>query len=375
MSGSTPSRKVTVLISTAIPTLLCMLVLALFFIPFQASNIYGRPSSNIGVWGIIEYSARLLWYDGLLTRPLNPSGVERSFRIEQGESVSSVAFRLQDDGFISNADALRDYLIYKGMDVSIQAGDYALNPALSIVDIANELQDATPEDVTFVVLPGWRMEEIAASLPSSGLVITPEQFLALAVSHPRGYDFFISSASSEGFLYPDTYILPRDTTPEQFLDALVRNFSLHLTSELREGFAHQGLTIYQAVTLASLVQREAVQSEEQPTIASVFLNRLNTGIKLDSDPTVQYALGYNAVQQTWWTNPLSAADLQFDSPYNTYLYPNLPPGPIASPSLSALMAVAFPAQTPYYYFRARCDDSGLHNFAETFDEHIANGCQ
>ena len=348
--------------------------MALFFIPFQASKIYGRPSADIGVWNIIQYSARLLWYDGLLTRPLDPQGVERPFHIEQGESVPSMAARLQEDGFISNADAFRDYLIYKGLDISIQAGDYKLNPALSIVDIAHELQDATPEDVTFVVLPGWRMEEIAASLPTSGLTITSDEFLALAASHPGGYDFFLSSASSEGFLFPDTYILPRDTTPEQFLDELVRNFSLHLTNELREGFARQGLTVYQAVTLASLVQREAVQPEEQPIIASVFLNRLNAGIKLDSDPTVQYALGYNAVQQTWWTNPLSAADLQLNSPYNTYLYPNLPPGPIASPGLSALTAVAFPANTTYFYFRARCDDSGLHNFAETLDEHITNAC-
>jgi len=98
-------------------------------------------------------------------------------------------------------------------------------------------------------------------------------------------------------------------------------------------------------------------------------------MKLDTDPTVQYALGYNASQGTWWTNPLSSADLQFDSPYNTYLYAGLPPGPIANPSLSALRAVAFPAETPYYFFRARCDGSGLHVFAVTFEEHLQNGCQ
>ncbi len=152
------------------------------------------------------------------------------------------------------------------------------------------------------------------------------------------------------------------------------NFSLHLTIELRDGFARQGLDVYQAVTLASIVQREAVVEEERAQIASVFLNRLEESMKLDSDPTVQYALGFDSLQGTWWTNPLSMPDLQFDSPYNTYLYAGLPPAPIANPSLSALRAVAFPAETPYFYFRARCDGSGLHDFSVTFEEHLQNGC-
>lgn len=97
-------------------------------------------------------------------------------------------------------------------------------------------------------------------------------------------------------------------------------------------------------------------------------------MNLDSDPTVQYALGYNSSQNSWWTNPLSSADLQIDSPYNTYLYAGLPPGPISNPGLSALQAVAFPAETPYLYFRAKCDGSGTHNFAETLEEQIQNAC-
>ncbi len=96
---------------------------------------------------------------------------------------------------------------------------------------------------------------------------------------------------------------------------------------------------------------------------------------LGSDPTIQYALGYDPLGQTWWTNPLSVDDLKFDSPYNTYIYPGLPPTPISNPSLDALRAVAFPETSPYYYFQARCDGSGYHTFAETFDEHLANGCQ
>jgi UPF0755 protein len=171
------------------------------------------------------------------------------------------------------------------------------------------------------------------------------------------------------------YVLPRTTTAEVLVEGFLRNFSLHLTTDLREGFARQNLDIYQAVTLASIVQREAVVEEERAQIASVFHNRLREGMKLDSDPTVQYALGFDALRGTWWANPLSAAHLGIDSPYNTYLYTGLPPGPIANPSLSALRAVAFPAETPYFYFRARCDNSGLHNFSVTFEEHLQNGCQ
>ena len=158
------------------------------------------------------------------------------------------------------------------------------------------------------------------------------------------------------------------------IESILQNFDANVDKSIREGFEHQGLTLLQGVTLASIVQREAVVEDEQPIIASVFFNRLKAGMKLESDPTVQYALGFNAIQQTWWTNPLSAADLKVDSAYNTYLYAGIPPGPISNPGLSALQAVAFPAQTPYYYFRARCDSSGRHNFATTLEEQLNNAC-
>ena len=355
---------------------LCLLTLGVLIgVPALATQQFGPASPALGPLDQLEFSARMLWYGSQLTQPLNSGGAEQSFTIEPGESIPSIAIRLEEVGLIRSEAAFRTYLIYTGLDTSIQAGDYTLSPALSIVDIARELQDATPEQITFVILAGWRMEEIAASLATSGLDITSDEFLTAARSAPPGLNFLPASVSTEGFLYPDVYILPRETTVSGLLQEFLRNFSLHLTIDLQEGFSRQGLEIYQAVTLASIVQREAVVADEQAQIASVFFNRLRAGIKLDTDPTVQYALGYNAAQGTWWTNPLSAADLQFDSLYNTYIYAGLPPGPIANPSLSALRAVAFPAETPYYYFRARCDGSGLHDFAVTFEEHLQNGCQ
>lgn len=344
------------------------------WIPSVTLQKYGPPNPRLSPSQVIQYSARLLWYDGLLTQPRDSSGSEQAFNVEPGESVASIAGRLEDTGLIRDASAFRDYLIYTGLDTTLQSGNYKLKPAMSIVDIARKMQDATPADVTFVILPGWRMEEIAASLQTAGLNFTPDDFLSSASSARQGFDFLTGADSSEGFLYPDTYIVPRTVTADQFVDGLLRNFGLHLTVELREGFSRQNLTVYQAVILASIVQREAVHDEEAPMIASVYLNRLKIGMKLDADPTVQYALGFNSIQGTWWTNPLSAADLQIDSPYNTYLAGGLPPAPIDNPGLDALQAVASPADSPYFYFSARCDDSGFHQFSETFQEHLQNLC-
>ncbi len=343
-------------------------------IPLLATQQYGPPNPTLSSADKYKFSARLLWYSGQLTQPLDRSGIEQSFVIESGESVLSIAIRLEEVGLIRSSTAFRAYLIYAGLDTSIQAGDHTLSPTMSIIDIARALQDATPEEITFVILPGWRMEEIAASLSTSGLNISSDSFLTTAKSAPPVLDFLPASTSTEGFLYPDTYILSREITAQALVQEFLRNFALHLTADLLDGFNRQGLDVFQAVTLASIVQREAVVPEERELIASVFFNRLNVGMRLDTDPTVQYALGYNVLQNTWWTNPLSSEDLQIDSTYNTYIYAGLPPGPIANPSLGTLRAVAYPAESPYYYFRARCDGSGLHNFAVTFDEHVQNSC-
>jgi len=346
---------------------------ALFSVPARASRLYGPPAAHLTISQRIQYSAILLAYGNTLTDPSNPGAPEQSFFVGEGEAVGSVASRLWESGLISDAEAFRAYLVYTGFDITIQAGTYLLSPSMSIMDIAQEMQDATPAEITFVVLPGWRMEEIAASLPTSGLDIAPEEFLAVA-NDPFKIDSVDGMISNEGFLFPDAYILPRETTAEQLVDALTRGFAQHLTSDLREGFAAQGLDVYQAVTLASIVEREAVQADESPVIASVYINRLNIGMKLDADPTVQYALGYDFAGQAWWKSPLSLDDLRVNSPYNTYLIGGLPPGPISNPGTDALRAVAFPADTPYFYFRARCNDPGYHIFAVTFEEHLANAC-
>ncbi|MBV6451592.1 MAG: hypothetical protein MHPDNHAH_02336 [Anaerolineales bacterium] len=362
-----------------LPILLILIIFVCLFlafvtIPAEAARVYGPPAPWLTIFQRAQYSARLLWYDGLLTRPLNPGASERNFKVESGQSVNSIAASLQEAGLIRDAESFRAYLIYSGLDTSIQAGEYKLSAAMSAIDIARTIQDASATEATFTILPGWRMEEIAASLPTSGLGITPDDFLAAARTPPSGFDFLDGATSAEGFFFPDSYILSRNVTVNELANELLRNFSLRLTSELTHGFETQGLTVYQAVTLASIVEREAVKAEEKPLIASVYLNRLTISMKLDADPTVQYALGYDFAEGTWWKNPLSLNDLQIESPFNTYIYAGLPPTPISNPDLDSLRAIAFPVETPYYYFRAKCDGSGYHNFAVTFEEQIKNAC-
>jgi UPF0755 protein len=359
--------------------LLVMLVLlgsvtAIVYIPQAARQAFGVPNPALSGWQRISYGFGLVWNAGDLTQPRDPAGGAQLFVIEPGESVLSISSRLEQNGLIHNASTFRAYLLWTGLDTIIQSGTYRLSPAQTGRDIAQALKSTTLIEVTFSVLPGWRMEEIAASLPTSGLEITPDAFLATANTPGVFPDLIPPGAPAEGFLYPDRYILPRTTTVEQLVSSLVVGFRSHIPAEFPAVFAGHGLTLYQGVTLASIIQREAMVEEEMPLIASVFYNRLAVGMKLQTDPTVQYALGYNAAQGTWWTNPLKGDDMQIDSPYNTYRYAGLPPGPISNPSLAALTAAAFPAESPYYYFQAKCDGSGLHNFSESFEQHQQYYC-
>ncbi len=361
--------------------LACLAALAAVYaisnLPDQAAITFGPPAASLSAAERLRLSTLLLWQSADLVEPPDPDGQDRLFIVSQGESVPEIAGRLLAEGLITNPEAFRNFLLYSGLDLTLQAGEYTLNPGLSAVEIARTMQDATPGQVAYRVLAGWRLEEVAASLPTSGLAVAPEDFLESVRRPPARLLQLLdlpAGTSLEGYLFPARYELDRALSASQLLGTLVAEFDRQVGREIRSGIARQGLDLHEGVILASIVAREAVDPEEAPTISSVFYNRLAIGMKLDADPTVQYALGYNLNQSTWWTNPLSAADLGFDSPFNTYLYAGLPPGPIANPGLSSLRAVAFPAQTPYYYFRAACDRSGRHVFAVTFEEHKSNAC-
>lgn len=369
------------LVAAAVLLGLCLLAIVVpliaISIPERALQLFGPPSPDLSERQRWTYSLALVLHEEALTRAADNFGAEQEFEIALGESASSVAQRLVEQKIISNAEAFRNYLVYTGLDKQLQAGRYTLSAAQTPVQIARSMLDPTPKQVDFRILAGWRLEEVAAALPTSGLNISTDVFLAASRTPPPGFPFLPSPlppSGLEGFLYPDVYSLPRSISASELIQVLLERFEQEMSAEIQQGLNRQGLTVFQGIILASIIEREAIDESEMPLIASVFHNRLSQGMKLDSDPTVQYAIGFNSEQRTWWTNPLSLQDLKIDSSYNTYLYSGLPPGPISNPGLAAWRAVAFPAESPYLYFRAACDGSGRHNFARTFEEHLANGC-
>ncbi len=343
----------------------------------RAMEVLGPADTSLGRLDQTWLAIKLLYHQQSITTPIAEIAPNQVVSIEYGDDVDSITHKLEGQGLILNADIFRDYLIFRGFDRTIQAGNYTMNAGMTAKDIATALQDATPSHVDFSILPGWRLEEIAQSLPTTGLEISPEEFLIATNSKPEGYSFspyLPQDSTMEGLLPPGMHKVPRNISVEQLLDQLLSTFETRLTPEILQAYHRQKLSPYQALILASIVEKEAVNDAEMPMIASVYVNRHSTGIKLDADPTVQYALGYDEHQNTWWKAPLSLIDLQINSPYNTYLNLGLPPGPISNPSPSALQAVAFPEDSIFFYFRAACDGSGNHVFSETFEEHKANAC-
>lgn len=341
----------------------------------RAVLIFGPPADTLQPIQRWRLAWRLVRNVEGLTLPVDPTGKPTSIQIEAGDPVELIIARLDAAGLLKDATLFRDYLIYSGADTRILPGEYFLSPAQTGLEIGAQIQRLEFAYLQFVVLAGWRVEEIAASLPTSGLAILPEEFIR-AARRPVGGSlgaFWPDSAGHEGLLFPQTYSLPRGLSAEALLDILVSGFEQRFTPDLASAWAENGLDLLAGVTLASIIQREAVHSEEMALIAGVYLNRLDAGIKLDADPTVQYALGLDP-SWGWWKSPLSLTDLQVDSAFNTYLISGLPPGPIANPGLAALEAVAYPQPSEYLYFQAACDESGLHAFARTFEEHLKNRC-
>ncbi|RME52517.1 MAG: endolytic transglycosylase MltG, partial [Caldilineae bacterium] len=318
-----------------------------------------------------------------LAQPAGTDPRPRPFTINPGEPARWVAARLAAEGFIADADLFNLYLRVTGLDRRIEAGNFMLAETMTIPEIAEALQEARFEEVLVTIPEGFRAEETAERL-AENFVIDTERFLT-AVRQPRSltifdnYDFLQGlpeGASLEGFLFPDTYRFPVNAaSPELVIQAFLDNFDAKVGAQGLIG-GGSGLSGRDLITLASIVEREAVQADERPLIASVYVNRLNGrcaaevgGNYLQADPTVQYARG---TVGNWWWKPQSIEEYsQVRSPYNTYLNPGLPPGPIASPGLSAIEATRNPAQTNYCFFLATGDD-GRHVFATTLAEHERN---
>ncbi|MCS7251129.1 MAG: endolytic transglycosylase MltG [Thermoflexus sp.] len=313
-----------------------------------------------------------------LERPAGTDATPVTFSIHPGQSVLEVAQALEEAGLIRDAFLFRAYVRYHRLDREIEAGEYTLNKTMTIPQIAKALRSGRQAEWTVRVREGLRLEEVAEAIATQ-THLSARAILEAArdgLRWRRDFPFLADlppGATLEGYLFPDTYRLARDATAEAMIRRLLENFGRKVTLEKIAAARARGLSLHQVITLASIVEREAVLPEERPLIASVYLNRLTAGMKLDADPTVQYALGYQPDQKTWWKSPLTLEDLQVDSPYNTYRYPGLPPGPIANPGLASIEAVLNPAETDYLYFMADCiKKDGSHWFARTHEEHLRN---
>lgn len=350
----------------------CVCLLSAVLLPTWPTGL-GPPSAELSPVERTTLGLYLLVNRGALVRPGEPPFRQAAIDIEPGMDAGAVATELHRLGVLEAPELFRRYLRYRGLDTTVEAGRYQVSSGMSIVELADMLQQARASRYTITIPEGWRREEIAEALGALGLSFTPADFLAATRRPPPAWAGAPPSAKDlEGFLFPDTYQLGPEMSASDVAQMMLETFEARVGDSLRAGFAAQGLTTFEAVTLASIVEREAAVAAERPLIASVFLNRLDLGIPLQADPTVQYALGRSA--SGWWKAPLTADDLGIDSLYNTYRYAGLPPGPIASPGLAALASVADPTPSGYLFFRAACDGSGAHLFATTFEDHLRNAC-
>jgi len=313
--------------------------------------------------------------DGLdVAAPALPAGEARLFSVKEGESAVEIAARLEEQGLIRSAALFRLLAAYYGVSSSLEAGEYELQRDMTTTQIINKLHRGLVKTEMVTIPEGWRLEQVAEVLEKRGLY-NREEFREACKRASFGYPFLDerpADATLEGYLFPDTYFVSPKTDAESFVRRMLQTFDERFTVAMRQQAADRGMTIHQVITLASIVEREAALPEERPLIAGIFLNRLKAGMALDADPTVQYALASNAASQAaygYWKE-LSQEDLSIDSPYNTYRYGGLPPGPICSPGLASIQAVLDPEASDYLYFVARED--GSHAFATTLEEHIQN---
>ncbi|MBQ3934145.1 MAG: endolytic transglycosylase MltG [Elusimicrobiaceae bacterium] len=290
---------------------------------------------------------------------LSHKGAPVTVEIPQGTSPQKIAEILKSKGVIKSTLVFRAWVKISGADKILRSGTFELNKEISSINaIWHLVNDSGTPTYKVTILEGWRLEEIAEELVKQGILTEKETFLREA-----------KRIKAEGFLFPSTYKLPKNMQPLEVLRVMYQEYENNILPIINSESNNTNLNEQEIITLASIVEREAVYNDERPKIAAVYLNRLKIGKRLEADPTVQYALGYNENEQRHWKKGLTYSDLKFDSPYNTYKYAGLPPAPIASPSANSVKAVLNP--TPDFealYFVA--DNTGRHIFSTTYHQHL-----
>ena len=311
----------------------------------------------VGIPGVLAYT----WVDHQLHQPANPGGGKVRFVVAPGSSLHEVADTLHRAGLIDSTLVFDLYARYRHLDRGVEAGAYELARNLNMEQILMALQTARPEELFVTIPEGYTIKKTAAALDKGGL-IKGADYIAAAVPAGYKYDFLKdlpAGLSLEGFLFPDTYLVPRNATAKQLIQLQLDEFAKNWTAARKAQAAQRGLNALQIVTIASMIEREARFDDDRPKVASVIYNRLARGMLLQIDATVLYAKGV-------WQSSVTYDDRKINSPYNTYLHTGLPPGPIANPGLKAIDAALQPAQTDFLFYVS--DPQGHNHYAKTSDE-------
>lgn len=325
-----------------------------------------------------------------VSRPYSVDTRTVRFEVEPGTPARTIGSNLVEAGLIGDDRLFEAYVRVNGLANNLEAGVFTLSPSMTLAEIVEKLQDSAADSIRVTVPEGWRIGQIVDLLDELGVYdessqATLEQYAQqvnsgdlreLDVSRYPFLQTRLAGMGLEGYLFPDTYEIPAvDATIEDMLGRQLDSFAARVMPVYQEAVdsGKTTLDLYAVLTLASIVEREAVVPEERPAIARVYLNRLEQGIRLEADPTVQYAMGYQPESGQWWKTPVFLEEYSsVDSPYNTYLYAGLPPGPICNPGLSSIQAVLEPDPHDFLYFVALPGEGGRHVFAETFEEHQIN---
>jgi UPF0755 protein len=312
--------------------------------------------------------AQMAWSWWKLQRPYKGyEGAERIVTVEPGMAAGEILQTLEQEGVLPDAKLARTYLIYFLRDPKIQAGEYRFRGPLSTPQVLRMLVKGDIVTRTVTIIEGLTLEEIAEQLARQKFG-RREVFLDLMRSPRMIADLDPDAPDLEGYLFPETYSFASAISEREIVKAMVDTFRRRFERDVRPLLADgsPGRSVRQVVTLASIVEKEAQVADERPVIAAVYRNRLDRKMGLGADPTVIYALK----RLGRWNGNIRGDDLRMDSPYNTYRYAGLPPGPICSPGLASLTAAADPAEVSFLYFVSRND--GTHVFADNLQEHNRN---
>lgn len=306
-----------------------------------------------------------MWVSQRVSQPFGAFDGERFVEIPPGESTVGIGRRLVAAGVIRDELTFRVAMRWHASGRSLKAGEYRFTEPMSPTAVLDKLVKGDVHLVPVTFPEGLTAEEMGTVFAQSGR--GSAQAFVNAASDPSLIQAIDPEADTlEGYLFPDTYHLPRSEGAEALVQRMVQRFKSVFDEELQQKADATGLTVRQLMSLAALVEKETARGEERPIVAAVYHNRLRIGMPMQADPTVIYALK----RAGRWNGNITRADLQFDSPYNTYRYPGLPPGPIASPGKAAIEAAIDPADVDYLYFVSRND--GSHAFATTLPEHNRN---